>query len=78
MKGIVELVSEKFELPARIGIPTGFAGGLVNEVQNPIYSTVAGLVLYRAENIKKGEAVKSSNVKGLVMKLKEFFKGIFS
>ncbi|CUS76819.1 cell division protein FtsA [Candidatus Kryptonium thompsonii] len=78
LKGIVELVSEKFELPARIGIPTGFAGGLVNEVQNPIYSTVAGLVLYRAENIKKGEAVKSSNVKGLVMKLKEFFKGIFS
>lgn len=78
LKGIVELAREKFEMPARIGIPMGFAGGLVDEVQNPIYSTAAGLVLYRAESIKKGEAGKSGNVKNLMVRLKEFFRGIFS
>lgn len=78
LKGIVELASEKFDLPARIGIPTGFTGGFVNEVQNPIYSTVAGLVLYRAESIKKGDVVKSGDVKSLIKKLTEFLRKTFS
>ncbi|CUS87732.1 cell division protein FtsA [Candidatus Kryptobacter tengchongensis] len=78
LKGIVELASKKFEMPARLGIPTkGFAGGFLEEVQNPIYSTAAGLVLYKAEEIKQGMKSKGSVINETVKKLKDFFKTIF-
>jgi cell division ATPase FtsA len=38
-------------MPVKIGIPSGFAGGLVTEVENPMYSTCIGLVLHGARNI---------------------------
>ncbi len=46
IKGTVELASEVLGMPAKIGIPYGFSGGLVREIQNPTYSTAVGLVYY--------------------------------
>ncbi|MEM8559004.1 MAG: cell division protein FtsA [Bacteroidota bacterium] len=41
-----ELASEILDMEARIGTPVGLAGGLVQEVSDPQYSTAVGLVLY--------------------------------
>jgi cell division protein FtsA len=77
LKGIVELAMDKFEMPVRIGIPTGFSGGLVQEVQNPIYATVAGLVLYKVEEIRKGYLSSDGGFREPLKRVWEFLKSIF-
>lgn len=44
--GTAELASEVLGVEARVGVPTGLAGGLVQEVSDPKFSTAVGLVLY--------------------------------
>lgn len=44
--GTAELASEVLGVEARIGRPLGLAGGLVEEVADPMYATGVGLVLY--------------------------------
>ena len=45
IKGTERLAQEVLQMPVRLGIPSGFSGGLINEVENPMYSTCVGLVL---------------------------------
>ena len=40
------LGAEVLGMEARVGIPTGIAGGLVDEIKDPKYATAAGLALY--------------------------------
>jgi len=51
IKGTAALAREVLGMPVKIGIPSGFSGGFVNEVENPIYSTCVGLVLHGMKNI---------------------------
>lgn len=45
--GTAELAMEILNMgTARVGRPIGLAGGMVNEVQNPMYATAVGLTLY--------------------------------
>ncbi|MDA0986110.1 MAG: cell division protein FtsA [Bacteroidetes bacterium] len=46
IKGTAELAKEVLGVPVKIGIPQGFKGGLVSEIQNPIYATGIGLVMH--------------------------------
>jgi cell division protein FtsA len=46
VKGTAELAREVLGMPVKIGIPTGFSGGLVREIENPAYSTAVGLVYH--------------------------------
>jgi cell division protein FtsA len=46
IKGTAELAREVLGMPVKIGIPTGFAGGLVREIQHPAYATAVGLVYH--------------------------------
>lgn len=46
IKGTAELAHEVLGMPVKIGIPTGFAGGLVREIENPVYATAVGLVYH--------------------------------
>jgi cell division protein FtsA len=46
INGTTDLASEVLGMPAKIGIPYGFSGGLVREIQNPTCSTAVGLVYY--------------------------------
>ncbi|MFZ1728807.1 MAG: cell division protein FtsA [Bacteroidota bacterium] len=46
IKGTAALAREVLGMPVKIGIPSGFAGGFVAEVENPMYSTCTGLVLH--------------------------------
>jgi cell division protein FtsA len=44
--GTAELSAEILGMETRMGMPTGLAGGMVQEVSDPKYSTAVGLVLY--------------------------------
>jgi cell division protein FtsA len=46
VKGTSELAKEVLGMPVKIGIPSGFAGGMVREIENPVYSTAVGLVYH--------------------------------
>ncbi|WP_147822225.1 cell division protein FtsA [Salidesulfovibrio onnuriiensis] len=46
--GIQELAEQIFDLPVRIGSPTG-VGGLSSEVNSPMYATAVGLLMHGAE-----------------------------
>ena len=45
MEGVVDLAEEIFHMPVRLGMPHGIQG-LSDIVNNPIYSTGVGLLLY--------------------------------
>jgi len=49
LEGLSQLGERMFELPVRIGYPRGI-GGLTEVVNNPMYSTGVGLVLYGSKN----------------------------
>jgi len=51
LRGIARFLSEKLELPARIGMPEQ-VGGLTDAVNSPVYATAVGLVLY---GVRHGE-----------------------
>jgi len=46
LEGMCPLASEILGMDAKIGLPRGLSGGLVNEVKSPIYATGVGLVLH--------------------------------
>ena len=46
IKNICPLASEILGIDAKIGIPLGITGGLVEEVNSPIYATGVGLVVH--------------------------------
>jgi len=52
--GIEELAQEVFGMPVKIGIPSGVTySGLVQEVENPMYSTAVGLVLHELKGMTR-------------------------
>jgi cell division protein FtsA len=51
LEGSVELASEIFKMPVRIGYPRGF-GGLMDAASSPIYATGIGLIHYGIQKNK--------------------------
>jgi len=45
LPGVVELAEHVFDMPVKIGIPTGLSG-LVSSASHPMYATGVGLVIY--------------------------------
>ena len=45
LKGTIELAEQIFDMPVKLGVPTGF-GGLVDMASSPIYATAIGLIQY--------------------------------
>jgi cell division protein FtsA len=62
--GTAELAAEVLGLDARIGRPIGLAGGLVEEVSNPQFSTAVGLVLHGLEKGTIGAALLAAEAEG--------------
>jgi len=52
MPGVTELAEQVFDMPVKLGIPTGF-GGLVDLAQNPMHATGVGLVLFGLQDEKR-------------------------
>jgi len=78
LKGIDKVAEDVFEMPVRIGIPSGISG-LVEEVSSPEFATGVGLVLYgmhaRPESFmeNRGAGLFSNIKKRMVDWLAEFF-----
>ncbi len=77
LEGIIEVAESVFELPVRIGTPRGISG-LVDVVNNPMYATGVGLVLYGAQNQdKKKFRIRDNNIFNRIMKrMRAWFKEI--
>ena len=62
IKNVCPLANEVLGMDAKIGLPLGLAGGLIEEVNSPIYATSVGLVLHalKAEGMEN-EMVPSSS-----------------
>jgi cell division protein FtsA len=75
--GIEELAAEVFGMPVKIGIPSGITySGLAPEVENPIYSTAVGLVLYDLRDYEFQPLIETEEFEGeqLPVKKASFFK----
>jgi cell division protein FtsA len=75
MEGVVELAEEIFHMPVRIGMPQ-HVSGLVDVVQNPIYSTGVGLLLFGRKQMQEGFSPLRANG-GLWERMKSWFQGNF-
>lgn len=77
LEGVTEIAESVFELPVRIGNPQGISG-LVDVVNNPMYATGVGLVLYGARNQdKKKFRIRDANIFNRIMKrMRSWFKDI--
>ncbi|MDF1831315.1 MAG: cell division protein FtsA [Porticoccaceae bacterium] len=77
MEGVVELAEEIFHMPVRLGCPQNIQG-LSDIVNNPIYSTGVGLLLYGLEQQREGgRGQESEQGEGLVSRIKAWFKEHF-
>jgi cell division protein FtsA len=77
LEGVSEIAESVFELPVRIGSPQGISG-LVDVVNNPMYATGVGLVLYGARNQdKKKFRIRDANIFNRIMKrMRSWFREI--
>ena len=80
MEGMVDLAEEVFHMPVRLGLPQ-YVGGLKGVVQNPIFATGVGLVLFGAR-CREGKQYVShvapaAGMRGMFDKMKSWFQGNF-
>lgn len=45
LEGMIEIAERIFDLPVRVGKPSG-VGGLIDVINSPVYSTAVGLIIY--------------------------------
>ncbi len=65
IKNVCPLANEVLGMDAKIGRPLGLAGGLIDEVNSPIYATGVGLVIHALEAGTSGtEAMVPTSSKG--------------
>jgi len=74
LKGLINLVDQMFDLPAKKGIPSRL-NGLGEELCSPQFAAAIGLLLYAKEQIEP--QLEELKGKGFFDKIKEFFKGLF-
>lgn len=75
MRGIQDLAEQMFELPARVGVPTGFEG-IVDAIAEPQFTTAAGLTRFAFEN-NRSPAEEKLPSKGLLGKFLNRFRDFF-
>lgn len=77
INGLVELVKETLRLPAQIGKPLQPLSGMVDKLNDPLYSTCVGLMMWNLENhgsIKPNAKIDFSKMGVAVDKARGFFK----
>jgi cell division protein FtsA len=79
LEGCTDLAESIFNLPTRLGRPRGI-GGLVDVVNNPMYATGVGLVVYGARNRHKTAKkfrIRDANIfHRIVTRMKRWFKDV--
>lgn len=78
MEGVVDLAEEIFHMPVRLASPHGVTG-LADVVNNPMYSTGVGLLMYGLKQQESGgmPVVKQDDSRSVVEKIKNWFTGNF-
>jgi cell division protein FtsA len=77
LDGVTDIAESVFNLPTRLGKPRGISG-LVDVVNNPMYATGVGLVLYGARSQPdKKFRIRDANIFNRVMtQMKRWFKDV--
>jgi len=77
LEGVEDIAETVFDLPSRLGRPRGISG-LTDVVNNPMYATAVGLVLYGARiQPKKKFRIRDTNIFNRVMtRMKRWFKEV--
>jgi cell division protein FtsA len=77
LEGVTDIAEATFNLPTRLGKPRGI-GGLVDVVNNPMFATGVGLVLYGAKyQSSKKFRIRDNNIFNRVMsRMKRWFKEV--
>ena len=77
LEGVTEIADAIFNLPTRLGKPRGISG-LVDVVNNPMYATGVGLVLYGARvDTSKKFRIRDNNIFNRIMtRMKRWFKEV--
>ncbi|MFH0933215.1 MAG: cell division protein FtsA [Nitrospirota bacterium] len=75
LDGLDRLAEAVLGLPVRIGSPDGIKGCRGN-INNPMYATGVGLVLYGSDK-ESGGTFYEGNLSGIFGKMKDWFAGIF-
>lgn len=77
LDGSVEVAESIFNLPTRLGKPQGITG-LVDVVNNPMYATAVGLVLYGARAMpEKKFRIRDNNIfNRIITRMKKWFKDV--
>lgn len=79
MEGVIELAEEIFHMPVRLGAPHNIRG-LSDIVNNPIYSTGVGLLIYamkQQHNTGRSSPVAKESHGSLLSKIKKMFQSNF-
>src|SRR5690606_1883361 len=79
MEGVIELAEEIFHMPVRLGAPQNIRG-LRDIVNNPIYSTGVGLLLYAMKQHQEGSRAVQlgrDNQQSLLGRIKRLFQNTF-
>jgi len=72
LEGLEEVAEGVFDLPVRLGDPTGI-GGLADRVSTPDYATSVGLILYGFSQWKE-KGTSKDRKKGFLAKFKDWLK----
>ena len=83
IKNICPLANESLGMDAKIGLPLGITGGLVEEVNSPIYATAVGLVIHALKTGMHNQKTmiptssKAISVEQVMNKIADRMKGWF-
>ncbi|CAI8324407.1 cell division protein FtsA [Bacteroidota bacterium] len=83
VKNICPLANESLGMDAKIGLPLGITGGLVEEVNSPIYATAVGLVIHALKTGMNNQKTmipassKATSVEQVMNKIADRMKGWF-
>ncbi|MCA1989228.1 MAG: cell division protein FtsA [Desulfarculus sp.] len=75
LEGLTDLAEQVFNMPARLGYPTG-VGGLGEVISNPMYATAVGLILYGVRNRERRKfRIRDANIFNRVAaRMRRWFK----
>jgi cell division protein FtsA len=77
LEGVTDVAESIFNLPTRAGLPKGISG-LIDVVNNPMYATGVGLVIYGARHHdRKRFSIQNGNIfNRIYSRMKRWFKEI--
>ncbi len=74
LEGMVELVKETLRLPAQIGSPIVDINGLVDKLNDPVYATSVGLMVWGKDGLGSSFSSENSSTGSIVDKARDFLK----